>query len=113
VLFFARNMKSLLKTFERHVDGRTAATQGRRNARYDVRIELVQSTQATSIPRESAREEAHRAMPDGSDQFGGISRRSARELGADAAAGGTDDFRALERGAYDEYGLTDNNRLRR
>jgi hypothetical protein len=40
-------------------------------------------------------------------------RRSAGELGADTAAGGADDFRALERGAYDEYGLPDNSRLRR
>ena len=61
----------------------------------------------------SAREEAHQAMPDGSDQFGGVRRRSAGELGADTAAGGADDFRALERGAYDEYGLPDNSRLRR
>jgi hypothetical protein len=44
-------MKSLLKAFERHVDGRKAATKGRRNARDDTRIELAQSTQATSIPQ--------------------------------------------------------------
>jgi hypothetical protein len=106
-------MKSLLKTFERHVDGRKAATTGRRNARDDARIELVQSTRATSIPSESARKEAHRAVPDGLDQFEGVRRRSAGELGADTAAGGADDFRALERGAYDEYGLPDNSRLRR
>ena len=50
-------------------------------------------------------------MPDGLDQFGGI-RRRAGQLRADAAARGTDDLRALERCAYDEYGLTDNRRLR-
>jgi hypothetical protein len=33
-------------------------------------------------------------------------------LGADAAARGADDFRALDRGTYDEYGLTDNSRVR-
>jgi hypothetical protein len=59
------------------------------------------------------REEAHRALPDGLDQFEGISRRSAGELGADAAARGADDLRALDRGTYDEYGLTDNSRMRR
>ena len=32
---------------------------------------------------------------------------------ADAAARGADDLRALERCTYDEYGLTDNRRLRR
>ena len=58
-------------------------------------------------------EEAHRALPDGLDQFEGISRRSAGELGADAAARGADDLRALDRGTYDEYGLTDNSRVRR
>ena len=50
-------------------------------------------------------------MPDGLDQFGGI-RRRAWQLRADAAARGTDDLRALERCTYDEYGLTDNRRLR-
>jgi len=34
-------------------------------------------------------------------------------LGADAAARGADDLRALDRGTYDEYGLTDNSRMRR
>jgi hypothetical protein len=33
-------------------------------------------------------------------------------LGADAAARGADDFRALDRGSYNEYGLTDNSRMR-
>jgi hypothetical protein len=51
-------------------------------------------------------------MRDGLDQFEGICRRSAGELGADAAARGADDFRALDRGSYNEYGLTDNSRMR-
>ena len=34
-------------------------------------------------------------------------------MGADAAARGADDLRALDRGTYDEYGLTDNSRMRR
>jgi hypothetical protein len=50
-------------------------------------------------------------MPDGLDQFGGI-RRRAWQLRADAATGGTDDLRVLERCTYNEYGLTDNRRLR-
>ena len=62
---------------------------------------------------ETTQEEAHRAMPDGSDQFEGTGRRSAGELGTDTPARGTDDFRALERRAYDEYGLTDNSRMGR
>ena len=50
-------------------------------------------------------------MPDGLDQFGGV-RRRAGQLRADTAACRTDDLRVLERRAYDEYGFTDNRRLR-
>ncbi len=52
-------------------------------------------------------------MPDGLGQFGGVERRSAGELRADTATRGPDDFRVLERRAHDEYGLTDNSRMRR
>jgi hypothetical protein len=111
-LFFARNIESLLKTFERHA-GSSAAAKARK--RPVTTLESNSLPQATRLQPayETTQEEAHRAMPDGSDQFEGIRRRSAGELGTDTTARGTDDFRALERRAYDEYGLTDNIRMGR
>jgi hypothetical protein len=79
----------------------------------DVRIELANANHSSLGPHtRPCGRKAHRAMPDGLDQFGGVGRRRAGELGADTAARGADDLRAFERRAYDQDGLTDDSRMR-